>query len=648
MRQFIRDKKSFLVRLGLGSNSTLLVGYKSTGLLRDWQQALGEKADFFNLSGLGALQLPKERYDAIFVCPELVLFDEAALIDYLLKMLRPDGVLYFVCDTFERSLIEVNRERWGIFGRLLARWAHLPEELEGRVSLWRFLTTVKFLNLFNGSCRFRVCPIIWVLPGARYLAVLAGSVISPQYKQKFRFLKKIVKTAASPNPTDFVWCVTDSNIDKILRANNSLELGSSDVGFLMAARSLPQRTALSDNRYISEKMIWKVKDKNYVDLLGAPTPTTEEIAEKLVAVNQQYPFIESDPNERLSALLEVYYEIYYSPTLSVNVSSDCSNSSLITAAIVVASQRAGGEEGLYKKLEYSLLGNCSNEIERFETVYKFIQNSFFHHPFMQTDISDSGYNGKAMALLFGGIGRCGVISRVADWVYQKMGFESRVRQLASHLCLEVKVEDKWRVVDCDVLKSGLYPKDKAGNWASLDDAFRDPDLLDRVHSVGLQLSPSRWGLNKFGDLIRGYVDTGLAWDRPYLSGLYFGQDLTPPPRPPDLKLDFRPGKGVDITFRDIHPATRALRLSVGTRSRGWSYQDIPSGAYTGTISQDVYEETVQTGRFSEPIFLDLKTTKADAIFINVEAFDHRALADRDIVVWPGEEINIDKELSHIG
>ena len=36
------------------------------------------------------------------------------------------------------------------------------------------------------------------------------------------------------------------------------------------------------------------------------------------------------------------------------------------------------EEGLYKKLEYSLLGNCSNEIERFETVYKFIQNSFFY------------------------------------------------------------------------------------------------------------------------------------------------------------------------------------------------------------------------------------------------------------------------------
>lgn len=275
---------------------------------------------------------------------------------------------------------------------------------------------------------------------------------------------------------------------------------------------------------------------------------------------------------------------------------------------------------------------------QFQAIYTFLQDAIFHHPLVQLIDQNASALLDSRSILLSGIGRCGHVAKVACDLYRAAGYEARVTQLYKHLCAEVLVEGRWLVVDADAFKGGCWPRNSLGAWATLHELRAAPMLVDQVPAIGLQLAPTApWSQGVMGARISGYTDVGCAWERPFTSYLYFGENTEYPPAPPEVTAVRRPEGGLRLTATRIAGGTRCIRIALGTHSRGWSYEDVPDAAYLGKPAQDVALLELSPEQAAEGVTVSAPTA---LIFMNVFGLNEYQRDNESIWVWPAPEIVI--------
>jgi len=273
----------------------------------------------------------------------------------------------------------------------------------------------------------------------------------------------------------------------------------------------------------------------------------------------------------------------------------------------------------------------------FESLYRFLQGALFHHPCFQPIAEDFGIERDPVTVLHAGIGRCGHVAEIAAILYRAAGFEARVTQLHAHVCAEVRFGDDWRLVDADLFKAGISPRSPEGRWLGLEALRADPVPLDAAPGIGILLSRTGpWMRNAYGRICRGYVDAGLAWERPYPSCLYFGGEYRSPPRPPTLECR-REGETLRVCAHDLDPRAVRLRITVDPDPRGWCYHDYPDARYLriprGALARiEAMPDALRAG-------IDLPVPST-GFHVNVFALDERMLNDPRLCAWPGEEVAV--------
>ena len=292
------------------------------------------------------------------------------------------------------------------------------------------------------------------------------------------------------------------------------------------------------------------------------------------------------------------------------------------------------EEFPQRLVEKIVRGTADRE-ERFFKLYQFIQNSLFHHPSVQLLEENGMLVEDTAVILFAGIGRCGHIARVVADLFGVLGYKTRVTQLHRHVCTEVFDGERWRVIDADMWKAGVCPKDTEGKWLTLTELEADPVRLDSLPSIGLMLSRNGpWMRNWLDKACSGYVDAGLAWERPYPSYLYFGGQPRRPPEPPELVAHLQ-SKCLEVVASRIAPTTANVRLFVDPVSRGWSYLDYPDARYLQQPRGQLWSQEYSAREIQQGLRIPLQ---APAVFLNVYAIDEYMMKNPTVYAWPGEEL----------
>lgn len=292
---------------------------------------------------------------------------------------------------------------------------------------------------------------------------------------------------------------------------------------------------------------------------------------------------------------------------------------------------------LLERLVAEVNEGCDDRDAGFLRLYRFIQDAHFHHPVIELRNADNTVVNDPLAILLAGIGRCGHVAAVSQSLFSILGYEARVVQLHRHVCCEVKFGGEWRIVDADAFKAGLYPKREDGAWASLDDIRRNPVLIDMVPAIGLQLSPSGpWSCTIDNIAVTGYVDTGLAWDRPYLSYLYQGGEIRFPPAPPGVNA-VRQKNNWRLTFDSAAGSLAAMNIRVDHRTRGWSYEDYPDERYLEFPAGSVVSMDIDMALATDGVEIEASERP---LFVSLMVRDEYQLANPEIYVWPGPEIEL--------
>lgn len=275
--------------------------------------------------------------------------------------------------------------------------------------------------------------------------------------------------------------------------------------------------------------------------------------------------------------------------------------------------------------------------EAFLLLYRFIQDALFHHPtFLLTDDRQAVVCDPKLVLL-AGIARCEQVAHVCRELFGFLGYAAKVTMLHKHVCAEVEVDGQWRAVDADLFKAGCHPAAPDGRWLSLEELRQHPQTLDALPAIGLMLSPdAAWNQTITGQTITGYVDSGLAWDRPYTSYLYFGGRPSAPPPPPRLEIH-RCSAGLHVQASTLSESVRRVTLLVDEESRGWTYQDYPDERYLRPPRGRVHSNHYDPRELAAGVIVSAPETP---LYVNCYARDACLCDHPDVWVWPGPEYRV--------
>lgn len=283
--------------------------------------------------------------------------------------------------------------------------------------------------------------------------------------------------------------------------------------------------------------------------------------------------------------------------------------------------------------------DLSNEIKKIKTnnlffnTYFFLQQSLFHHPFFCKRMNDGSVCNNPVAILLSGFTQCSQASHLAYEFYKFLGFKSKKYKLNNHHICIVYYKNKWRYVDIDYFKAGIYPKNEKGDWLSIDEAQKNPEILDYYPAIGMQISPkSLQSKNLYGETVLGYTDTGLSWNKKFYSCFISKKNIRPP-KPIKLKIE-RIKKKVCINFLE-KPDSIFVQIYISKRSRDWNYSDYPDNRFLKKGYSEIYNKKIISDKLSNEILIDLDNPK-DNYYLNYVT----GYTNKKAYYWPSEEIII--------
>jgi len=277
-----------------------------------------------------------------------------------------------------------------------------------------------------------------------------------------------------------------------------------------------------------------------------------------------------------------------------------------------------------------------NQEDAVRRVISFVQRAIFRDPVSQP-LEKNGMVPDALTVLLCARGRCGCTSTVLVELFRHMGLEAKIRQFANHAIAEVKLKDRWVVADADVFKNGVIPVNAEGQLISMEEIIRNPYQLDRFPPTGWFMRPgSIYTQDDSGNQVTGYVDALTPDQRGYVSGYYVAEARGYPPSVPSIvRFEVAGGRffleWTPSVMRDDPLA--GYRVSVGTASRGWSYNDPgEDNAILQSTATDVLGlETLKTEVAGQV------PPRATCVFASVTAAGNRIEKEPQTYFWPSEE-----------
>ena len=269
--------------------------------------------------------------------------------------------------------------------------------------------------------------------------------------------------------------------------------------------------------------------------------------------------------------------------------------------------------------------------EAVEAVILFLQETMFHHPLRQPPVALD-----VAELLEVGEGRCGHVARIAVDMFRRAGFSARTRQLPRHIVAEVFLHGQWRLADPDAFKNGVVPRRRDGSLLTVRDLEENPYQIDRFPLTGLWARPGTvYARNAAGEEVTGYIDAVEPHIRGYPSTLYtaWAEREHPPSIPGRLRSETA-DRHVRLAWdpsTDPDGDLRAYRVRIGTRSKGWSWDDVVYERLTA-------ETGIEVGLFeTEETTLEVEVDRPGTYYWSVTAVDDHLVREPETFYWSSDE-----------
>ncbi|MBI4401207.1 MAG: methyltransferase domain-containing protein [Nitrospirae bacterium] len=329
--------------------------------------------------------------------------------------------------------------------------------------------------------------------------------------------------------------------------------------------------------------------------------------------------------------------LYLGPTSSP-ILSNCSRWTYPRHLLAHAedlAERLGGNAYL-RQLSRLLTEEAKSEEDAVRRIIGFVQRAVFRDPVSQP-LTEAGAIPDALTSLLCSRGRCGHIATILLELFKPLGFEARLRQLPSHVIAEVRIGNRWVIADADAFKNGVIPVNRQGQLISLDEIFENPFQLDRFPTTGWFIRPdSIYTRDVCGHKISGYVDALTPDQRGYVSGHYVRDAKGYPPSVPAI-VRFKAAEGrfhLEWTASRVRDdRLMGYRVSAGTTSRGWTYDDPGDG---DDILQSTATDIISADTLKTEIEGDFPPD-ASRLVASVTAYSSRIEKEPETYFWPSDE-----------
>jgi SAM-dependent methyltransferase len=376
--------------------------------------------------------------------------------------------------------------------------------------------------------------------------------------------------------------------------------------------------------------------------------TRPQLTDGLAIMNGRYAQVADEKRESIAqANPNFHYDlagaasnqpVYLEPCLQPILSSG-SRDTFPLARLERAKSRAasvGGKQYL-RDLVKRLLEGAAGEEDVFRRVMCFVQRAIFRDAISQP-LEKCSALPDAATILFCARGRCGHCAVVVTELMGLAGFESRMTQLKKHIIAEVKIHGRWVIADADAFKNGVLPLNRSGALISLEDLQGDPYQIDRFPATGWFIRPrSRYIRGIRGLRVTGYVDALEPEDRGFVSGYYVMRAWGHPPSLPDGLALRVAGGGLELSWKPSTSKTdRVLgyRVAVGTRSRGWTYDQLPLDE---TLVQPLPADVLGVFTTETTAFAAIPS-QARCLYASVTAITSRIDLEPETYFHPSEEL----------
>jgi SAM-dependent methyltransferase len=334
-----------------------------------------------------------------------------------------------------------------------------------------------------------------------------------------------------------------------------------------------------------------------------------------------------------AAATPVYVEPSRDPVLS-NASLSTYPAPLVAHARWQA-EMFGGSSYL-ERLARAIVEGETDDERAVRRIIRFVQKAVFRDPVAQPLLEDGALPDGLTSLLCAR-GRCGHAASILVDLFRHAGFDARLRQFPRHVVAEARCGGRWVVADADAFKGGIIPEGADGRLLSIEDIEAHPYVLDRYPPTGWMTRPgSRHAKGLFGHRVRGYVDALEPQWRGFVSGYYVPRASGFPPSLPEIRHFAAEGGRFVLSWTPAQVREGRLlgyRVRVGTRSRGWTYEDVfLAEAPLPQTGSDVLETETTELHVEGPL-----DPGARPLFASVVAVSDRVALEPLTFFWPSEE-----------
>ena len=269
----------------------------------------------------------------------------------------------------------------------------------------------------------------------------------------------------------------------------------------------------------------------------------------------------------------------------------------------------------------------SVEEEKSIELVKYVQRRVFHDGLEEPNTCDP------KRILELGSGRCGHASVALAYLLDQAGIENRIVKLLKHVVVEAKWDGGWHLLDADIFKNGVIPKDDEGRIPALRDV-QGSYFMDRFQPT-LYVHTSEYKLYREKTAL---VQTLIPSDPHMVAGFvsyYYQMNLGlplehPPSKPKELTSSIN-GRIVALKWRRSEDPDGDLvgyEIMVSNRSRGWNYDD--------PVYENVPKDTSETAVFSEDTQIEVELDPG-RYFWSVRAVDEHRKKEARTYYFPSNE-----------
>ncbi len=257
---------------------------------------------------------------------------------------------------------------------------------------------------------------------------------------------------------------------------------------------------------------------------------------------------------------------------------------------------------------------------------RFVQKAIVHGPFEDSTIADREQ------VLRQGSGTCGQVCLALAYLLDKCSIENRIVKLLKHIVVEARWDGRWHILDADLFRHGVIPREDSGNIPAIRDV-QGSYFMDRfpptLYVYTRDYKPYR---RRAAELVPPFFHE--AHEAAFMS-YYYQMNLGlppehPPSRPKGLSSHIN-GRRVTLSWRassDLDNDLVGYEVMINDKPRGWDYED--------PTYENVPRDTSDKSTFTENAKIELQLDPG-VYFWSVKAIDEHRKKEPRTYYFPSSE-----------